>query len=61
VRVAEPAEEAAHAAEVEAVVGVGPSATGNAGALVVAEPVHVLQELPELPLLASSSAGGHRG
>lgn len=59
VGVTEAAEEAAHAAEVEAVVGVGPGAARHAGALVVAEPVHVVQELHELPLLASST--GHRG
>lgn len=56
--VAEPAEEAAHATKVEAVVRVGASAARHARALVVAQPLHVLEEIPELALPVAS---GHSG
>jgi len=59
VGVAEPAEEPAHAPEVEPVVGVGAGAARHARALVVAQPLHVLEEAPERTLRRLAS--GHDG
>jgi len=58
VGVAEPSEETAHAAEVETVVRVCSGASRHARALVVAQPLHVLEEIPEPTLLVAS---GHCG
>jgi hypothetical protein len=54
-------EQAAHAAEVESVVGIRPSAAGHPGALEIAKTLHVLEELPELGILASSTADARHG
>jgi hypothetical protein len=58
VGVAEPAEEPAHASEVEPVVGVGAGAARHARALVVAQPLHVVEETRERTLRLAT---GHDG
>jgi hypothetical protein len=58
VGIAEPTKESAHAPEVESVVGVGAGAARHARALVVAQPLHVIEETPERALRLATGHGG---